>query len=138
MKKTFCIQKSLGFLILALGSGFAIVSYGTHALATTPLSATIDTTSKISSANPEEVERFLGLDKVEAFSHQRIPLEPDVDKSSLDFVDLKLTDAIDLTIKTHLQSREARERIEESLGRRWQSMSPLLPHLDATVSQART
>jgi len=124
----------LVFILCASAWG---IYYRLDVLAAAPSGKSLDNSADAIAA-PENVERFLGLDKVEAFSHQRIPLESDAGKSSLDFVDLKLTEAIDLTIKTHLMSREAKERIEASLGRRWQSMSPLLPHLDAGVSQART
>jgi len=87
---------------------------------------------------PENVERFLKLDQVEAFSHQQAALASNTSKEGVDFFNLKLADAIERTIKNHLQSREAHEKIEESLGRRWQALSPLLPHLDASTFQQRT
>jgi len=138
MKKNFQIQKLLGFLILILGSGLAFAAYGTHAVATTPLPGSIDPSYKATDSNPGEVESFLGLNKVEAFNHQRKLIASNINESDLSFVDLRLSKAIDLTIINHLESKEAREKIEESLGRRWQSLSPLLPHLDASASQERT
>jgi len=138
MKKNLHIKKLLGFLILLLGSGLAFTAYGTHAIATTPPSGAIDPISKITSTNPGEVESFLGLNRVEAFNHQRKLIESDISESDLNFVGLHLSKAIDLTIKNHLETKEAREKIEESLGRRWQSLSPLLPHVDTSTSQSRT
>ena len=130
-------RKHKFILIFILCAGVWVSLNRSDALTAAPAGANLDNSAN-TLTTPENVERFLGLDKVEAFSHQRVSLELSAGKSSLDFIDLKLTDAIDLTIKNHLLSREAHEKIEASLGRRWQSVSPLLPHLDAATSQQRT
>ena len=130
-------HKFILFLVFVLFAGAWGIYYRSGVLTAAPSGVDLSESAG-TLTNPENVERFLGLDKVEAFSHQQVPLESSAGKNSLDPVDLKLTDAIDLTIKNHLLSREAQERIEASLGRRWQSASPLLPSLDASAFQQRT
>lgn len=102
------------------------------------LCATSDLNSETSTAalqTPQQVEHFMQLDQVAAFSHEEMFLGLQNDAS---VVDLKLSDALDLGLKNNLTSRTAVEKVEEALGRKYQAMSALLPHVDASVYQNRT
>jgi len=88
--------------------------------------------------SPEEIQKFLGLDEVHTFSHDKIFFDTKPASQGSEFVELDLAGAIDRTLKNHLWSRTAHEQIEESLGKRWQAMSSLLPHIDGSMSEQRT
>ena len=84
---------------------------------------------------PEQVEQFMRLDNIASFSHEGMFLD---DQEFSDPGRLKLREAVDLGLKNNLVSRTAKEKVAEALGRRWQMLSGLLPHVEGSISQGRT
>ncbi|MDA9101263.1 TolC family protein [Omnitrophica bacterium] len=85
-----------------------------------------------------DIDSVMELDRSDVFCHELISSPGKTSVAEELITNLSLHDAVSLAIKNHLQTRTARARVEEARGLKWQSASPLLPHVDAGISQKRT
>ena len=130
-KRGVNMKKNLLILFIVVGIGLA---GGSEAICASP--ELESGKPAVILQTPQQVEHFMRLDDIEAFSHDQLFMQDNL--VSEDMTRLKLNDAIDLGIKNNLITKTSVQKVDEALGRKMQAMATLLPDINAGVAQQRT